>query len=597
MSSLATQRTRRCNQQTIRGRRAKAVGFWESACDLEELADGPDDRPDSYVSLCVLAGIAAADVICCRSARRARRRRQPQRRHRTTGEGRPRSVEAPEDLARPQDEVRLPRYQLESCRPEGGGPCGASPRRSGSGLLRGRDGDTWERCCRSSGVVSHTKAVWPRSKAAARLSQKMWPTMSRRASAMAFRRTSTLAVHPLLVGLLAAGTKDLLVAEFVDRCQLFALVPLGLRRLEGHGRGSCCVQQSGELGDHLGVHLVVHIEHHADGSPRGGPDPLPETPPLHGTHTLIASAPVSGSGGWAQTDGEPGAPAARTVPRPNTPPPGFAVPPTQTPAPPPPPPPPPAPAPGHPTPPAPLLTPWSSGPAPTIGPSFSGQGPTTPVTSPWAPAAGRGGGKKTGLAVAVFALGLLVIGGIAFAFGIWLGPSGSEHMSNDDEAPVEGNSAPTDGPASTTVTAEPPVDPPTPVESAEGNEDALPPEQPIPTTVDLSGNPIVDGWFVLVSSARKGTTAAGSLQGVAANSNGHLVDTDSYQTGFASDGRAGTLDEKAGSDPNYWPGSDALAAVVGPFSDRRSAEASCRSRGLALGVCVRQFRPLPTAGH
>jgi len=62
----ASQRTRRCSEQTIAGRRAKALEFWQSARDLDALADSPDDRTDAYISLCVLAGIAAADVICCK---------------------------------------------------------------------------------------------------------------------------------------------------------------------------------------------------------------------------------------------------------------------------------------------------------------------------------------------------------------------------------------------------------------------------------------------------------------------------------------------------------------------------------------------------
>lgn len=59
----ATGRTRPCSPATISGRRAKALEFWQSACEIDELH--PDDHTDSFIQMCVLAGIAAADVICC----------------------------------------------------------------------------------------------------------------------------------------------------------------------------------------------------------------------------------------------------------------------------------------------------------------------------------------------------------------------------------------------------------------------------------------------------------------------------------------------------------------------------------------------------
>ena len=116
------------------------------------------------------------------------------------------------------------------------------------------------------------------------------------------------------------------------------------------------------------------------------------------------------------------------------------------------------------------------------------------------------------------------------------------------------------------------------------------PTPPTAPTEDLSGNPIVDGWFILVSSALKGSAEVDALPGVAASSGGQIVDTDSYQTGFASDGRSGTLDEQAAIAPDYWPGSNAIAAVIGPFPDRSAAEEQCRQRDAPLGSCVRQFR-------
>lgn len=56
-------RNRACSKATIAGRRAKADEFWASACEADVLH--PHDHADSVIQMCVLAGIAAADVICC----------------------------------------------------------------------------------------------------------------------------------------------------------------------------------------------------------------------------------------------------------------------------------------------------------------------------------------------------------------------------------------------------------------------------------------------------------------------------------------------------------------------------------------------------
>lgn len=56
-------RTRRCSPAVIDGRRAKAEEFWTAACETDTLH--PDDNSDAVIQLCILAGIAAADVICC----------------------------------------------------------------------------------------------------------------------------------------------------------------------------------------------------------------------------------------------------------------------------------------------------------------------------------------------------------------------------------------------------------------------------------------------------------------------------------------------------------------------------------------------------
>lgn len=57
-------RTQRCTAATIAGRLARAVEFFESAED--ERQQHPQ-RANAWVTHYVLAGIAAADVICCRA--------------------------------------------------------------------------------------------------------------------------------------------------------------------------------------------------------------------------------------------------------------------------------------------------------------------------------------------------------------------------------------------------------------------------------------------------------------------------------------------------------------------------------------------------
>lgn len=56
-------RTRPCTQRTIAGRLAKAIEFLD---DADLLASDPDRR-HSAAGLYVDAGIAASDVICCRT--------------------------------------------------------------------------------------------------------------------------------------------------------------------------------------------------------------------------------------------------------------------------------------------------------------------------------------------------------------------------------------------------------------------------------------------------------------------------------------------------------------------------------------------------
>jgi len=58
-------RTRACDRTAAVGRLSKAEQFLEQAELLHELTADPAEVGDAYVSLCVLAGIAAADAICC----------------------------------------------------------------------------------------------------------------------------------------------------------------------------------------------------------------------------------------------------------------------------------------------------------------------------------------------------------------------------------------------------------------------------------------------------------------------------------------------------------------------------------------------------
>jgi hypothetical protein len=52
-----------CTAATIAGRWAKAIEFFESAEDERE---GHPERANAWVTAYILAGVAAADVICCR---------------------------------------------------------------------------------------------------------------------------------------------------------------------------------------------------------------------------------------------------------------------------------------------------------------------------------------------------------------------------------------------------------------------------------------------------------------------------------------------------------------------------------------------------
>jgi hypothetical protein len=60
-----TTRTRPCDDAVTDGRLRKAEQFWEAAEITREFADDEAEVGDAYVTLCVHAGVAAADVICC----------------------------------------------------------------------------------------------------------------------------------------------------------------------------------------------------------------------------------------------------------------------------------------------------------------------------------------------------------------------------------------------------------------------------------------------------------------------------------------------------------------------------------------------------
>ncbi len=60
-------RTKPCSATIAKGRLDKANQFIEAAETIRDLAGEDDEVADAYVTLCVHAGIAASDVICCNS--------------------------------------------------------------------------------------------------------------------------------------------------------------------------------------------------------------------------------------------------------------------------------------------------------------------------------------------------------------------------------------------------------------------------------------------------------------------------------------------------------------------------------------------------
>ncbi len=61
-----TARFKKCNEEIADRRFRKAVQFLDVAEMVRDLADDESDIGDAFVTLCVHAGIAASDVICCK---------------------------------------------------------------------------------------------------------------------------------------------------------------------------------------------------------------------------------------------------------------------------------------------------------------------------------------------------------------------------------------------------------------------------------------------------------------------------------------------------------------------------------------------------
>jgi hypothetical protein len=60
-------RTRDCDEAFAAGRLRKAEQFLESAAIVRDVSDDEADVGDALVTLCVHAGIAASDVLCCKA--------------------------------------------------------------------------------------------------------------------------------------------------------------------------------------------------------------------------------------------------------------------------------------------------------------------------------------------------------------------------------------------------------------------------------------------------------------------------------------------------------------------------------------------------
>lgn len=61
-----TTRIRRCDERIASGRLRKAEQFLAAAETIRDVTDDEEKIGDAFVTLCIHAGIAAADAICCR---------------------------------------------------------------------------------------------------------------------------------------------------------------------------------------------------------------------------------------------------------------------------------------------------------------------------------------------------------------------------------------------------------------------------------------------------------------------------------------------------------------------------------------------------
>lgn len=60
-------RIRQCDERMAAGRLRKAEQFLNAAETLRDLTDDEAESGDAFVTLCIHAGIAASDAICCRA--------------------------------------------------------------------------------------------------------------------------------------------------------------------------------------------------------------------------------------------------------------------------------------------------------------------------------------------------------------------------------------------------------------------------------------------------------------------------------------------------------------------------------------------------
>ena len=92
-------RTKPCDDTTAEGRRRKAEQFLDAAEVIRDFADDEAEVGDAFVTLCVHAGIAAADAICCEYLGHHVQGDDHNRAVAELGKVRPRGVELSADLS------------------------------------------------------------------------------------------------------------------------------------------------------------------------------------------------------------------------------------------------------------------------------------------------------------------------------------------------------------------------------------------------------------------------------------------------------------------------------------------------------------------